>query len=172
MSSTRPNPTWYDYSHKSNVMCHPILPMKSSSQPKIATAVLTLFSPIFPYHTPHSFVHESRCPCTHSLVAWRLRFWVSSPPSGDKTTWMPVSNVHLHSNDTTHVVLTKVCSSFSSLPSRLASRSFVQQQASHREISELRRTIPRSECVLALPPQLLLDGVATTWVNKLSTRLC
>ena len=53
-----------------------------------------------------------------------------------------------------------------------ASESFSRQQASHREISELRRTISRSEHILALPPQFLLDGVATTSAIKLSTRLC
>ena len=134
-------------------MCHPILPMKSPSQPGIATAILSLFSPIFPSHTPN---RESRCPRTfpHSL----------------KTSIL--SMLKQCASPSTHVVLTKVCSSFSSLPSRLASRSLVQQQASHREISELRRTIPRSECILAFPPRFLLDGVATTWADKVLIRLC
>ncbi|KIK02059.1 hypothetical protein K443DRAFT_542669 [Laccaria amethystina LaAM-08-1] len=45
-------------------MCHGILPMKSPSQPRIVTAILSLFSPIFPSHTPYSFVCKSRCWCT------------------------------------------------------------------------------------------------------------
>ena len=54
-------------------------------------------------------------------------------------------------NDPTHVVIAKVRSPLSSLPSRPASHSIVQQKASRREMSDLRRTTPRSESLLQNP---------------------
>ena len=44
-------------------------------------------------------------------------------------------------------------------------RSTIHQQASRREMSDLRRTSPRSDCTLAFPAHVPLDGAATTWAS-------
>ena len=159
MSSTRLNPTWYGY----QLQVYRDVPSHFANEVPVSAK----------NRHSHPFVVLPHLPFSHPQPRVAMSLHVSAFTSCLKTSILSMlKECASPSNDTTHVVLTKVCSSFSSLPSRLASRSLVQQQASHRKISELCHTIQRSESILAFPPHFLLDGVATTWANKLSTRLC
>jgi len=52
----------------------------------------------------------------------------------------------------------------------LASHSIVQQRAGRRQLSELRRTTPRSENILACLLPSPSNGVLTSWASKSSTK--